>query len=78
MPVYEVKPEGQSITKSKVLHRNQLLPCDFLSPESNTQPVSTKQATEMQWLQENPDVQSNLETSDDEDAHYAESDEGET
>ena len=27
MPVYEVRPEGQGTTKSKVLHRNQLLPC---------------------------------------------------
>ena len=78
MPVYEVRPEGQGTTKSKVLHRNQLLPCDFLSPESKTQPMSSKQASERQRSQDKSDVQSKVETSGDEDAHYVESDEGET
>ena len=78
MPVYEVRPEVQGTTKSKVLHRNQLLPCDFLSPELKTQPMSSKQASERQRSQDKSDVRSKVETSGDENAHYVESDEGET
>ena len=33
LPVYEVRPEGQA-GKSRVLHRNALMPCDFLPSES--------------------------------------------
>lgn len=29
-PVYEIKPEGQRHGKHRVMHRNQLLPCNFL------------------------------------------------
>ena len=40
LPVYEVTPEGQG-GKSRILHRNLLLPCDFL-PVDPTEPVSQR------------------------------------
>ena len=77
MPVYHVKPEGQCTKKSKVLHRNQLLPCQFLSPESKIQiqPSPVRKITEMQRLQDKPNVRDNGETLDNEDARNADSDE---
>ena len=33
LPIYKVNPEGQP-GKSRVLHRNLLLPCDFLAAET--------------------------------------------
>ena len=35
MPVFVVKPEGQTTNKKRTLHRNLLLPCDFLSPDNS-------------------------------------------
>ena len=40
LPVYEVTPEGQG-GKSRILHRNLLLPCDFLLVDP-TEPVSQR------------------------------------
>lgn len=44
-PVYEVVPEGKG--KSRVLHRNLLLPCDSL-PLGKLEPVPAKQEREIQ------------------------------
>ena len=35
MPVFVVKPEGQTTNKKRTLHRNLLLPYDFLSPDNS-------------------------------------------
>ncbi|CAB4040297.1 Hypothetical predicted protein, partial [Paramuricea clavata] len=35
MPVFVVKPEGLATNKKRTLHRNLLLPCDFLSPDNS-------------------------------------------
>ena len=34
LPIYKVSPEGQPPDKSRVLHRNLLLPCDFLPADT--------------------------------------------
>ena len=43
LPVYEVRPEGQG-GKPRVLHRNLLLPCDFLPSESR-ETIQERRAT---------------------------------
>ena len=43
LPAYEVRPEGQA-GKPRVLHRNLLLPCDFLSSESR-ETIQERRAT---------------------------------
>ena len=43
MPVYEVKPET-GIGRSRVLHRNMLLPCSFLLAETQLKPSKNRQA----------------------------------
>ena len=40
LPVYEVTPEGRK-GRSRILHRNLLLPCDFLQSDLST-PVSQR------------------------------------
>lgn len=43
-PVYEVKPENGD-GRSRVLHRNLLLPCSYLPVESETKPLKRSQRT---------------------------------
>ena len=76
MAVYQVKPEDQGTTKSNVLHRNQLLPCDILSPEQKIQiqPSPVRKITETQGLQDKSNIRGNGETPDNEDTQNADSD----
>ena len=43
MPVYEVKPET-GIGRSRILHRNMLLPCSYLPAETQLTPSKNRQA----------------------------------
>ena len=67
-PVYEVKPEGTA-KKRRTLHRNLLLPCDFLPMDSQKTVVapSPRPSNRRQPELVNPNTNSSELSSDDED-----------
>ncbi|KAL1249455.1 hypothetical protein QQF64_020460 [Cirrhinus molitorella] len=68
LPIYEVKPE-KGKGRSRVLHRNLLMPCDHL-PLEIAQPPKTKQKQESKKPQISY-VESDEESEDELDFHYA-------
>ena len=67
-PVYEVKPEGTA-KKRRTLHRNLLLPCDFLPMDSQMTDgaPSPRPSNRRQPEHVNPNTNSSELSSDDED-----------
>jgi transposase InsO family protein len=61
LPIFVVKPEGGAKGRSRVLHRNLLLPCDFLPPDA---PGDVHPVAQQQQRKRNHERQDNTRISD--------------